>query len=153
MNNKTIRIYKRNNNILTDINKEKYNDIINNKQIKIQRYLNLIKKTVENVIEVYTEQTELLYENDDYIVVEYKKILQDNELFPNLKVYEYDKNIEYNETNIKIEEINNINNIKKIKLIKELITFLEIELNDDFKESYSIKTLLDQIKQQILNRK
>lgn len=153
MNNKTIRIYKRNNNILTDINKEKYNDIINNKQIKIQRYLNLIKKTVENVIEVYTEQTELLYENDDYIVVEYKKILQDNELFPNLKVYEYDKNIEYNETNIKIEKINNINNIKKIKLIKELITFLEIELNDNFKESYLIKTLLDQIKQQILNRK
>ena len=43
--------------------------------------------------------------------------------------------------------------INQLIVINESINFLEIELNDDFKESYSIKTLLDQIKQQILNHK
>ena len=130
----------------------------NNKNIK--RYLNLIKTTYNNTIEVYTEQTELLYENNEYIIVSYKKIIQSNELFPNLKVYDYDKNVEYNEVEIdkkidknKIDKNKIDKKIDKIKLIKELITFIEIDLDDNFKESYSIKTLLDQIKQQILNHK
>jgi hypothetical protein len=158
-----LRIYKKNNiNSLEDIDNiininkiikqinSGIDDIIT--QIKIQRYLNLIKKTKNNLSEVYTEQTELIYENDDYIIVSYKKIIQQNELFPNLKVYNYDKNIEYYEIDIKKDKIDKIN---KIKLIKEVITFLEIDLDDelydDFIKSYSIKTLLDQIKQQILN--
>ena len=142
-----IRIYKRNHENLVDIN---YNHKKQIEIIKIQRYLNLIKKIKNNTTEVYTEQTKLLYENDDYIVVLYKKTLHDNDLFPNLKVYSYDKNIDYLEVNIKIEKINKID---KVKLIKESINFLEIELDDNFKESYSIKTLLDQIEQQILNHK
>jgi len=145
-----IRIYKRNHEKLVDID---YNQKVQKnqiEQIKIQRYLNLIKKIKNNTTEVYTEETELLYDDDDYIIVSYKKTLHNNELFPNLKVYSYDKNIDYWEVNIKIEKINEINEIKKIKLINESIKFLEIELNDNFRESYSVETLLDQIKQQIL---
>lgn len=145
-----IRIYKRNHENLVDIN---YNHKKQIEIIKIQRYLNLIKKIKNNKIEVYTEQTELLYENDDYIIVSYKKILHNNELFPNLKVYLYDKNIDYWETTINVDENVNVKLVEKIKLINESINFLEIELNDDFKESYSIKTLLGQIEQQILNHK
>jgi len=143
------RIYKINNNTLIDII-EQENNKVKRETIRIQRYLNLIKKTINNITEVYTEQTELLYESDNYIIVSYKKILQQNELFPNLKVYSYDKNIDYCETNLNIDKIKQID---KIKLIKESINFLEIELDNNFKESYSIETLLDQIKQQILDHK
>ena len=139
-----LRIYKKNNNLLVDII-----DRVNGELIQIQRYLNLIKKTKNNITEVYTEHTELLYENDDYIIVDYKIIIHPNDFFPNLKVYEYDKNIEYNEINLIVD----IKQIKKIKIIQESITFLEIEFIDNFTESYSIKTLLDQIKQQILDHK
>ena len=152
-----LRIYKKNNiNRLIDItNQIEQIEQIDNKTIIIQRYLNLIKKTENDISEVYTEQTELLYENKDYIVVSYKKILQQNNLFPNLKVYSYDKNIKYCETIVNIDTVTDIQ-INKIKLIKESIQFLEIELNDDndnFRESYSIETLLNQIKQQILDHK
>lgn len=151
MNNKTIRIYKRNNNTLIDIdiNTQTNNNkrTINKKNIK--KYLNLTQLTFQDTIEVFTEHTELLYENDDYVIVEYKKIIQPKDFFPNLKVYSYDNDIEHNETNLIVD----IKQINKIKLINESIKFLEIKLNDNFKESYSIKTLLDQIKQQILDHK
>jgi hypothetical protein len=145
-----LRIYKRNTNNkneLTDIDIDI--DIVNRgtnektNQKNIKRYLNLIKATYDNKIEVYTEHYDLLYEDNEYIVVSYEKILQDLNTFPNLKTYDYDKNI-----NNCCTIINN-----EIKLIKESIMFLEILVDDKIKESYLIKTLLDQIKQQILNHK
>jgi hypothetical protein len=150
-----LRIYKRNinnKNELINIKTTNHNTL--NKNIK--RYLNLIKESYNNKIEVYTEHYNLLYESNEYIIVSYNKIVQDNDLFPNLKEYSYDKNINYQETKINNQETK-INNqetkINNIKLIKEIITFLEIDLNDNFIESYTIETLLDQIKLQILNHK
>lgn len=145
-----LRIYKKNinnKNELIDIDIDNVNGVINQKNIK--RYLNLIKATHDNTIEVYTEHYNLLYENDDYVIVSYEKILQHLNTFPNLKSYDYDKNINICSTLIN----SNINQINQITLIRESITFLEIIVNDEIKESYLIETLLNQIKQQILNHK
>jgi hypothetical protein len=144
-----LRIYKKNNNVLMNIINNTKN-ITNKETIKMQRYLNLIKEIKNNTTEVYTEQTELLYENDEYIVILYIKNNHENELFPNLKVYSYDKNIDYWEININVKQIEKIK-LEEIKIKNGSINFLEIKLNDDFKELDSIKILLDQIKQQILN--
>ena len=147
------RIYKRNKNKLVDIIdiNGKTNQTNQTNQTNIKRYLNLIKKTSSNKVEVYTEHTELILEFDDYIIVTYKKIKYDLDYFPNLKLYEYDKDI--NLVNIQINKLQQINKINKVNIIKEFVTFIELDVDDTFRESYSIETLLDQIKQQILNHK
>jgi type III secretory pathway component EscR len=120
----SIRIYKRKQNELIDITSivnitEKTEKI----EINIKRYLNLIQET--NLKEIksvnlegkktYTEHFNLLYENDTYIVIEYKQIIQSDELFPNLKSYDYNK-----DKVIKIKDKTNY------KIIKDEITFIEI---------------------------
>jgi hypothetical protein len=126
-----LRIYKRKQNQLIDIAE------INNNSTKIEinmkRYQNLIQEKYLETNETnetnktyktyktYTEHYNIVFENDSYIVIEYKQILQSNELFPNLKSYDYDKN-----KIILVDEKS-----KETKIIKDIITFIEL-MNNDF---------------------
>jgi len=99
-----IRIYHKSKNQLININKANKINKSNKANIKIKRLYNnliqIIEKTNNSIIkiETYTEKYTLIYEDINFIVFEYNKKIQENNTFPNLKVYDNEieiENIEY----------------------------------------------------------
>ena len=142
----SIRIYKRKQNELIDItsivnitekieiNMKRYLNLIQEVNLETKKQINLETKKQINLEtkktdkfrnkKTYTEHFNLLYKNDTYIVIEYKQVIQSDELFPNLKSYDYNK-----DKVIKIKEKINY------KIIKDEITFIEItDTNINFKD-------------------
>ena len=134
----SIRIYKRKQNELIDItsivnitekieiNMKRYLNLIQEVNLETKKQINLETKKTDKFRnkKTYTEHFNLLYKNDTYIVIEYKQVIQSDELFPNLKSYDYNK-----DKVIKIKEKINY------KIIKDEITFIEItDTNINFKD-------------------
>ena len=101
----SIRIYKRKQNELIDItsivnitekieiNMKRYLNLIQEVNLETKKQINLETKKTDKFRnkKTYTEHFNLLYKNDTYIVIEYKQVIQSDELFPNLKSYDYNK--------------------------------------------------------------
>ena len=112
-----IRIYEKNNNNLKDISMSDINNINVSGINCIKRYYNNLIQTINiKKIETYTEKFKLLFETDNYIILEYSKNIIDNNLFPNLKTYDNEIQKDFLEVEIK----------KNMYLKSEEVKFIEI---------------------------
>jgi hypothetical protein len=119
--NITNRIYKLNSNKLLDLNKNMVvnlqlfkfaneQKLIEKYKVKKKRYLSINQTIKNNIIETYTEDFEIISQNNTDLHIKYIKNIVDNEQFPPLNKYDFEESY--------TEEIYDIKyNNKKAKLI------------------------------------